>query len=257
MSNNVRQLADEYRIMKEVKAFMLRVIKKVLVCCLMMTLFSCGKKPQNIPHYNISKVFKTDSVTTVNVHINDRMTAAQLLLIAGKLKIDSAKIQNLDIHYLLPGNTDFSAGDNSYYASARYVKDNEVKPTDTLKDDNDNVVRLKIFGLSGERAKSLLALQPKEITGKNVLGRFIDDYNHTVIIPFNDPLDKKNELYIIEIDSTAKVVSATVPQKIIEDGAEKWLVTKNGDYITLKNNVLTQYAADGLGVPFNSIKSGI
>ncbi len=103
----------------------------------------------------------------------------------------------------------------------------------------------------------MLALQPKEIADKNVLGRFIDDYNHTVIIPFNDPSDKKNSLYIIELDSTASVVSRTIPQKVVNDGVEKWLVTKNGDYITLKNNVLTQYAADGLGVPFNSIKSGI
>jgi len=236
---------------------MKRLISYIIVVGIVSAFFACSKKSQTIPHYTISKVFKTDSVTMVNVHIDNRMTTEQLLLIAGKLKTDSAKIQNLDIHYLLPGNTDFSAGDNSYYASARYVKDNEVKPTDTLKDDNGDVVRLKIFGLSSERAKLLLALQPKEITGKNVLGRFIDDYNHTVIIPFNDPSDKKNELYIIEIDSTAKVVSATVPQKVIEDGAEKWLVTKNGDYITLKNNVLTQYAADGLGVPFNSIKSGI
>ncbi len=94
------------------------------------------------------------------------MTAQQLLLIAGKLKTDSVKIQNLDIHYLLPGNTDFSAGDNSYYASARYVKDNEVKPTDTLKDDNGNIVRLKIFGLSSERVKILLAQTQWKLPGK-------------------------------------------------------------------------------------------
>jgi hypothetical protein len=222
-----------------------------------MTFFACGKKQQTVPHYTVSKEFKTDSATTLNVHINNRMTAGQLLLIAGKLKTDSAKIQNLTIHYLLPGNTDLSAGDNSYYASASYVKENEVKPTDTLKDDDGNVCRIKIFGLSAAQAKHLLTLQPKEIAGKNVLGRFIDDYNHTVIIPFKDVLDKKDDLYIIELDSTAKIVSATVPQKVVEDGVKKWLVTQNGDYITIKNNVLTQYAADGLGMPFNSIKSGI
>jgi len=185
------------------------------------------------------------------------MTATELVLIAGKLKTDSSQIKSLEIHYLLPGNAETSAGDNSYYASARFIKDNEIKPTDTLKDDNGNVVRLKIFGLSSEKAKLLLTLQPKEIAGKNVLGRFIDDYNHTVIIPFKDPFDKKDDLYIIEFDSTATAVSKTVPQKVNDGGVEKWLVTQNGDYITLKDNVLTQYAADGLGVPFNSIKSGI
>lgn len=235
----------------------MELLNKVFVCWVVLSAFSCNSKPPNIPHYAVSKIFKSDLVNTINVHINNRMSAARLILIAGKLKTDSTQLQNLTIHYLLPGNTDVSAGDNSYYAAVRFVGPNEVKSTDTLKDNNGNAVRLKIFGLDSARAKRLLSMQPKEIAGKNVLGRFIDDYNHTVIIPFNDPLDKKNSLYIIELDSTAKVVSATVPQKVAADGIEKWLVTQNGDYITLKNNVLTQYAADGLGVPFNSIKSGI
>jgi hypothetical protein len=236
---------------------MIRCIKNIVVCCLIMAFFSCGKKPQNIPHYTVSKEFKTDSGTTVNVHVNNRMTAGELLLIAGKLKIDSAQIKSLAIHYLLPGNADLSAGDNSYYASAQYLQDNEAKSTDTLKDDNGNVCRIKIFGLSAAQAKHLLTLQPKEIAGKNVLGRFIDDYNHTVIIPFKEVPDKKDDLYIIELDSTAKIVSATVPQKVVEDGVVKWLVTQNSDYVTLKDSVLTQFAHDGLGMPFNSIKSGI
>ncbi|HAL82666.1 MAG TPA: hypothetical protein DCO83_10865 [Mucilaginibacter sp.] len=115
---------------------------------------------------------------------------------------------------------------------------------------------MKVFGLSRKQATRLLTLQPNEIKGKNVLGRFIDDYNHTVIIPFNDPLDKKGDLYIIELDSTAKAVSRTVPQKVVEDGIDKWLVTQNGDYLIIRNKVLGQYAADGMGVPFNSIKAG-
>jgi hypothetical protein len=221
-----------------------------------MSLFAC-KKPQDIPHYTISKVFKTDTATTVNVHIAARMTTAQLILIAGKLKKDSANIKNLKISFLLPGNTETSAGDNSYYASAKFVNSNQVASYDTLKDDEGNVVRMKIFGLNQTQAKRLLALQPKEIFNKNVLGRFVDDYNHTVIIPFTDLLDEKKEIYVIELDSAAKVVSATVPVKVKEGNIEKWLVTQHGDYMVLKDNVLTQYAADGLGVPFNSIKSGI
>jgi hypothetical protein len=234
---------------------MKKSIKYFILAALAPTFFACTKKA-NVPYYTISKQFKTDTLTTVNVHIDNRMTATQLLLIAGKLKADSAQIQNLALHYLLPGNTDLSAGDNSYYASARYLKDNQVQAGDTLKDDNGNVVRIKIFGLSNAKAKILLGLNPKEIAGKNVLGRFIDDYNHTVIIPFKDPADKKGDLYVIELDSTAKIVSATIPQKKVEDGQEKWLVTQNGDYITLKDSVLAQFAVDDMGVPFNSIKSG-
>ena len=231
-------------------------IKNIIVVCLLMSLFAC-KKPQDVPHYTVSKVFKTDTFTTVNVHVANRMTQAQLLLIAGKLKKDSAQIQNLKISFLLPGNAETSAGENSYYASVKFVNKNQVASYDTLKDDEGNVVRLKIFGLSETQAKHLLSLQPKEIVNKNVMGRFIDDYNHTVIIPFDDPLDEKKEVYVIELDSASKVVSATIPVKVKEGNIEKWLVTQHGDYMTLKDSILTQYAADGLGVPFNSIKSGI
>jgi len=236
---------------------MIRIIKNIIVCFLAAMLFSCVKTVKNIPRYTISKVFKTDTLTTVNVHISNRLTIDQLLLIAGKLKTDSAKIQNLAIHYLLPGNTDVSAGDNSYYASARFVKDNEVKPADTLKDGNGNVVRLKIFGLDSAKASALLALQPVVITGKNVLGKFVDDYAHTLIIPFKDPTDKNDELFVIELNDKGDIVSSTVPQKIIDNGIEKWMVDKNGDYITIKDSVLAQYPYNGLGLPFNSIKSGI
>lgn len=231
-------------------------IKRIITGCLLLSFFAC-KKPQDIPHYTVSKVFKTDTATTVNVHINTRMTTQQLVLIAGKLKKDSTQIQNLHISFLLPGNTETSAGENSYYASAKFVNKNQVASYDTLKDDDGNVVRLKIFGLNQTQAKHLLSLQPKEIANKNVMGRFIDDYNHTVIIPFDDPLDEKKEVYVIELDSASKVVSATIPVKVKEGNVEKWLVTQHGDYMTLKDSVLTQYAADGLGVPFNSIKSGI
>jgi hypothetical protein len=219
--------------------------------------FACKKPAQSIAHYTVSKVFKSDTLTTVNVHINNRLTAGELLAIAGKLKTDSAQIQNLEIHYLLPGNAEICAGENSYYATARYVKENEINSTDTLRDINGNTVRVRIFGLSTAQVKHLLSLQPKEIANKNILGRYIDDYTHTVIIPFTDLLDEKHDLYVIELDSTAKIVSATMPLKITSGSNERWQVTQNGDYITLKDSILAQYPAGGLGLPFNSIKSGI
>jgi len=230
--------------------------KSVLPICLITIFFAC-KKPQDVPHYTVSKIFKTDTATTVNVHIANRMTQAQLILIAGKVKKDSAQLQNLHISFLLPGNTETSAGEHSYYASAKFVNANQVASFDTLKDEDGNAVRLKIFGLNQEKAKHLLALKPDEIIAKNVLGRFIDDYNHTVIIPFNDPHDPKKEIYIIELDSTANVVSKTIPQVVKDGNIDKWIVTQHGDYMTLKDSVLTQFGADGLGMPFNSIKAGI
>ncbi|MDB5124380.1 MAG: hypothetical protein JWP94_2509 [Mucilaginibacter sp.] len=229
----------------------------IILPALLSISFACKKPAQSIPRYTVSKVLKSDTLTTVNVHIDTRISAAELAEIAGKLKTDSAQIKNLEIHYLLPGNAEISTGDNSYYASARYVKENEIKPTDTLRDINGNTVRVRIFGLSTARVKHLLSLQPKEIANKNILGRYIDDYTHTVIIPFTDLLDEKRNLYVVELDSTAKIVSATMPLKITNGGNERWQVTQNGDYITLKDSVLAQYPAGGLGLPFNSIKSGI
>ncbi len=223
---------------------------------LIFSIFSCGKKAINTPPFTISKEFKTDSATTLNVHINARLKLKQLLSIASKIKADSAQITNLEIHYLLPGNTDISAGDHSYYALARLLKPNEVKPADTLKDEAENLYRIKVLGLTAEKAKKLFELKNDALNGKTIVGKFIDDYNHTVIIPFKDSLDKKGNLYVIELDSTAKIVSATVTLKATTNGEEKYLVTQNGDYITLKNKILAQFAADGLGVPFNSIKAG-
>jgi hypothetical protein len=232
-------------------------MKHVFTVCLLMLCWGCKKPTQNIPHFVVSKVFKSDTLTTVNVHIDARISVAELAGIAGKLKTDSAEIKNLEIHYLLPGNAEISMGGNSYYALARYLKENEIQPADTLRDINGNTVRVRIFGLSAARVKHLLSLQPKEIANKNILGRYIDDYTHTVIIPFTDLLDEKHNLYVIELDSAAKIVSATMPLKVTSGGNERWQVTQNGDYITLKDSVLAQYPAGGLGLPFNSIKSGI
>jgi hypothetical protein len=234
---------------------MKRFTRVTLMACLGLAV-SCSKKQQIIPHFTISKIFRTDTLTTVNVHIANRLPAAQLVLIAGKIKVDSAKITNLTIHYLLPGNADVSAGDHSFYAALRYLKDNQVKPTDSVKDDNGNAVRLNVFGLDSAKAEALLALQPDVIVGKNVLGKFVDDYAKTLIIPFKDPTDKKDELFVIELNAMGNIVSSTVPQKDMGDGVEKWLVDKNGDYITIKDSVLAQYGSEGLGLPFNSIKSG-
>ena len=229
----------------------------IFAFCATASFYGCSNAPKDIPHYTISKVFKTDTLTTVNVHIDGRLSPAGLLLVAGKVKADSTKISKLAIHYLLPGNTDLNAGDHSFFASITYLKDAEVKQTDTVKDYNGNPVRIKVYGVDSTKAQALLALQPDVITGKTVLGRFIDDNAQTLIIPFKDPTDKKDELFVIELDAMGSIVSSVVPQKKVEDGVEKWLVDKQGDYITIKDSVLAQYPYNGLGLPFYSIKAGI
>ena len=233
------------------------IFRITLTYCLTIVMFSCHRSLSRIQSFVISKVLVTDTLTTVNAHIQSRLNNADLIAIAGKIKADSSKLKDLEIHFLLPGNTDINAGEHSYYALARFIKESDIKPTDTVKDEKGNVLRLRVWGLSKEKAQKLLAINPKETSRKHIMGRYVDDYSHTVIIPFKDPDPAKQELYIIEADSSKKVVSATIAIKIKEPGTQKWQVTQNGDYITIKDSVLSQFAADGLGLPFNSIKSGI
>lgn len=233
------------------------VLSIIWICSVVMILCSCSKRSAQTPPFTVSKVLKTDSLTIVNAYIQHRLNNAGLLAIAGKIRADSTNLRNPEIHFLLPGNTNISAGDHSYYAAIKFVNENNVKSADTLKDDAGNVVRLQVWGLSQAKVNTLLSVDLKETGGKQVLGRYIDDYSHTVIIPFKDPSSAKPELYVLEADSAGKIVSATIAQPIKDTGIKKWQVTQHGDYITIKDSVLTQFAADGLGLPFNSIKSGL
>jgi hypothetical protein len=221
----------------------------------MLVAFGCTKR--EVPHFTISRLVKSDTASKLTVNIGKRLSQADLLSIAAKIKADSSALPNLQLCYLLPGHNDKNTGDNNFYAIAKYPNKEKATEQDTLKDADGNAVRLKITGLTDQVAKHLLGLNPKEITGKNILGRFVDDYNQTVIVPFTEANDPKHELYIIELDTAGKVVSATVPMRDNKDGIEKFVVTHRGDYCTLKDSVLTQYSVDDLGLPYNSIKSGI
>jgi hypothetical protein len=216
---------------------------------------ACTKK--DVPHYTISKVTKSDTASKVIVNISSRLTQAQLLSIAGKIKTDSSALPNLLLCYLLPGHSDKNTGLNNFYATAKYPSAQLATMQDTLKDSEGNIVRLKITGVSAQTAKKLIGFHPKELKDQNFYGHFVDDNNHTVIIPFRDVTNSKNELYILELDTTGKVVSATIPTVVNKDGVEKWIVTDRGDYVTLKDSVLSQYSIDDMGLPYNSIKSNL
>lgn len=220
-----------------------------------MLIFGCAKK--DVPKYSISRVVKSDTASLLTVNISNRLNETQLLSIASQIKSDSSKLPNLQLCYLLTGHKDKNTSDNNFYAIAKYPNTDRVTMQDTLKDADGNVVRLKITGISAQIAKHLLELNPKEITGKNIVGRFIDDNNQTVIVPFYEPNDPKKELYVMELDTAGKVVSATVPMIVTKDGMERYLVSHRGDYITLKDSILTQYSIDDAGLPYNSIKAGL
>lgn len=232
---------------------MTKLTNRTIIAVTALCFFACKKPTLSVPQYTIAKIIKSDTANTLNVHIGSRLNQHDLFLIVSKVKADSATIRNLRIAYLLPGNSETSSGEHSYYAEAKYIKEKDVLPTDTLKDDKGNVFRIIIFGMNQAQVKQLLSQQPKEIAGKKVLGRFIDDYSHVVIIPFRD---EKDSLRIIELDSAAKA-TGTIPQRVKDGTLEKWVVSQGGDYMILKDSVLSLFGAQSFGLPFNSIKSGI
>ncbi|MEO3404380.1 hypothetical protein AAFN85_10780 [Mucilaginibacter sp. CAU 1740] len=231
------------------------MIKNYIPCLIIVLLaLGCTKK---VPPYTISRVTKTDTATKLTVNITGRLKWAELLSITSKIKADSANLPNLQLDFMLPGHNDKSTGANNFYAIARYPKTDQVTMQDTTKDADGTTVRLNIIGLSSEKVKHLLSLNPEDLKGKNIIGRFIDDNNHTLIVPFTDIADGKKETYIIELDTLGNVVSRTIPKVDSSDGVEKLHVTERGDYITIKDSVLTQYSIDDLGLPYNSTKAGI
>lgn len=242
--------------MSEKSCLSLPAMKKLpLYICVLLLTIGCTKK--DVPPYTISRVTKSDTASKLVINIKARLTQAQLLSIATKVKADSTALPNLQLCFLLPGHSDKNTGSNNFYAIAKYPNAQITTMQDTLKDDDGNIVRLKITGVSAQTAKKLIALHPKELKDQNFYGHFIDDNNQTVIIPFRDFTDPKKELYILELDTTGKVVSATIPTVITKDGQERWLVTDRGDYMVLKDSVLSQYSIDDMGLPYNSIKSGL
>jgi len=96
-------LGDEYQEAKDIENKKMNSFIKIAVLGFIASaFFGCSHAPKDTPHYTISKVLKTDTLTTIDVHIARRMSPAELLLIAGKVKADSVKFQNLAVHYLLP-----------------------------------------------------------------------------------------------------------------------------------------------------------
>ncbi|WP_184545246.1 hypothetical protein [Mucilaginibacter sp. FT3.2] len=232
-------------------------MKNLSIYILFVALLASACTKKNIPHYTIARVTKSDTASKVIVNIGSRLSETELLSIAGKIKADSATLTNLQVYYLLTGHNEKSTGPNNFYATAKYPSAQLATMQDTLKDNDGNVVRLKITGLSAQVAKKFITLIPKEISGQKILGHFIDDNNATLIIPFIDVVDPQKELHLLELDTAGKVVSATIPTVVNKDGIQQLMVTQRGDYITLKDSILTQYSIDDMGLPYNSIKSGL
>jgi len=88
-----------------------------------------------------------------------------------------------------------------------------------------------------------------------IVGKFIDDAAGTVSIIYDDRKDE--QFYVIELDGDGKVTSKIQPMAITHNGVQKLVVSPRGDYMTLKDSILTMFSIDEPEKPFRSIKEGI
>ena len=191
----------------------------------------------------------------MDVQVNSRLSRQQMINIAARLRSDSSQYKALEIDYILPGNNYENAGGISVYAMAAYQQPGIVTAKDTVKDSDNNLLSFEFVGFTPEKAKQLFALNPAEMAGKTVIGKFIDDNTQTITIVYEDK--NENQHYILELDADGHVVSATAPVTVSQNGIKKLVVTQRGDFCTLKDSILTMYNVDDPAKPYRALKQGI
>jgi len=228
-------------------------MKKMLILCLVV-LTACHSKPKTA--YKILKSEKIKDGTKMDVQVNSRISKQEMIDIAAYIKSDSSQYNNLRIDYILPGNSYQNKGGITVYATASYHDKAVVAPADTVTDKDNNLLSFEFVGFTPAKAKELLALDPKEMANKHIVGKFIDDNTKTISIIYTDKVEN-NQTYILELDSAGTVVSAIAPMEVTANGIRKLVVSQQGDYMVLKDSVLTMYSSTDTDKPFRSIKQDL
>lgn len=229
-------------------------MKKIFYLFLAVALTACHSKPTT--PFKILKVTKTKDGAKMDVQVNARISKHEMVDIAAYIKSDSTQYNNLQIDYLLPGNSYKNTGGVVVYATAAYHDKAVLAPADTVQDNNKNLLSFEFVGFTPEKAKELLAVDPKDMAGKHVMGKFLDDNTKTISILYQDKKEN-NQIYILELDSVSNVVSAIAPMEVTQNGVKKMVVTQQGDYMVLKDSILTMYSSEDYDKPFRSIKAGL
>lgn len=228
-------------------------MKKLLVLFLVV-LTACHSKPKSA--FQITKVEKTKDGAKMDIQVNSRLNKQQMVEIAAYIKSDSSQYVNLQLDYILPGNSYKNVGGVTVYATAIYHDKATVAPADTVEDSDRNLLSFEFVGFTPTMAQKLLAFKPDDMNGKNILGKFLDDQTKTISIIYEDHRDD-NQIHILELDSLDKVVSATIPMVVTHNGVQKMVISNRGDYCVLKDSILTMYSSDDYEKPYRSIKSNL
>jgi hypothetical protein len=227
---------------------------KKLIPIFLLLLIGCSDKPT--APYVILKTTKAAGGAKFDVQVYGRLTKQQMVAISSKIKKDSSQYDNLQLDYLLPGNSFKNTGGITVYATANYHEPKNVTPADTVMDLHDNRLNFEFVGFTPGEAKKLFALNPPDMETKTLLGKFIDDYTKTISLIYKDGKDEE-QIYILELDTAGKVVSATQPLEVTHNGVQKLVISPKGDYCTLENSTLTMYSIDDPDKPYRSLKAGI
>lgn len=225
-------------------------MKKVLILCLVI-LTACNSKPKT--PFQVLKSIKTKDGVKLDVQVNNRISKKEMVDIASYIKSDSSQYNNLQVDFILPGNSYANKAGVTVYATAAYHDKTIVSPADTVADKNKNFLSFEFVGFTPEKARELLSLDPKELAGKQIIGKFIDDATKTISLIAEDK-QENNQLYILELDSAGTVVSAIAPMAVTDKGVRKMVVSQQGDYMTLKDSILTMYSSTDVDKPYRSIK---
>ncbi len=228
-------------------------MKKVFFA-LLVVLSACSSNKQTEP-YSITNVAKIPEGAKMDVQLKGRLSRQEMLDIAGNIRNDSAHYEALELQFLLPGNSYKNTGGVIVYALAGYPKPGIVTAKDTIRDYDNKILNFQFVGFTPEAAQHLLSLNPSEMAGKTVLGKFIDDAAGTISIIYDDRREK--QYYIIEMDADGNVVSKIQPMAITHNGIQKLIVSQRGDYMTVKDSILTMYSIDDPERPFRSVKQGM
>jgi hypothetical protein len=179
-----------------------------------------------------------------------------MIAIAAAIKSDSSQYNALQIDYLLPGSSYKNAGGVTIYATVNYHDKAALTGTDTVEDADKNLLSFQFVGFTPDKAKQLLSIEPEIMAGKTPFGKFIDDNTQTVTIIYEDKT-AQDQTHILELDSAGKVISAIVPMQITDKGIKKMVISQQGDYMTLKDSILTLYSSEDPSKPYRSIKQGL
>jgi hypothetical protein len=228
-------------------------MRKMLVLGLVI-FTACNSKPKT--PFQILRSEKTKTGAKIDVQLNSRVDKPEMVAIASYIKGDSSQYNDLQIDYILPGNSYQNKGGVTVYATATYHDKAMLTPADTVADKDNNLLSFEFTGFAPAKAKELLTLDPKEMVGKQLLGKFIDDGTKTITLIYEDK-QENNQIYILELDAEGKVVSAIAPMEVKANGIHKMIVSQQGDYMVLKDSILTLYSSTDVDKPYRSIKQGL